>query len=256
MSVNEIISLINSDATWSAVKTGWTVPAGMVVLYFYGRSHFNTPAYSLDLTINTRVRLITPAPPIFTTRRSRYNSYANRYVLILEAAFLVIIFLYSMIQDIARAGEVQIPDLTGEPLQYRVIFALFVLTGLLSSFPVLKQIDVWLLERLHRAAFIPGDVRDLAAKLYNSTFVPKPNAIAAVRPSLSMRDNLRYPVSADPNTDRDGGGQIPRLQNYAGSRFQGNWRSVAGSSVRGSHLFEKPGKNNTDGIGHRCVHRQ
>jgi hypothetical protein len=191
MSVNEIISLINSDATWSAVKTGWTVPVGMVVLYFYGRSHFNTPAYSLDLTINTRVRLITPAPPMFTTRRSRYNSYANRYVLILEAAFLVIIFLYSMIQDIARVGEVQIPDLTGETLQYKVIFALFVLTGLLSSFPALKQIDVWLLERLHRAAFIPGDVRDLAAKLYNSTFVPKPNAIAAVRPSLSMRDTRR-----------------------------------------------------------------
>jgi hypothetical protein len=191
MSINEIISLINSDATWSAVKTGWTVPAGMVVLYFYGRSHFNTPAYSLDLTINTRVRLITPAPPIFTTRRSRYNSYANRYALILEAAFLVIIFLYSMIQDIARVGEVQIPDITGEPLQYKVIFALFVLTGLLSSFPALKQIDVWLLERLHRAAFIPGDVRDLAAKLYNSTFVPKPNAIAAVRPSLSMRDTRR-----------------------------------------------------------------
>jgi hypothetical protein len=191
MSVNEIISLVNSDATWSAIKTGWTVPAGMVVLYFYGRSHFNTPAYSLDLTINTRVRLITPAPPMFTTRRSRYNSYANRYVLVLEAAFLVIIFLYSMIQDIARAGEVQIPDLTGEPLQYRVIFALFVLTGLLSSFPALKQIDVWLLERLHRAAFIPGDVRDLAAKLYNSTFVPKPNAIAVVHPSLSMRDTRR-----------------------------------------------------------------
>jgi hypothetical protein len=191
MSVNEILSLINSDATWSAVKTGWTVPAGMVVLYFYGRSHFNTPAYSLNLTINTRVRLITPAPPMFTTRRSRYNSYANRYVLLLEAAFLVIIFLYSMIQDIAKAGEVQIPDITGETLQYKVIFALFVLTGLLSSFPAVKQIDVWLLERLHRAAFIPGDVRDLAAKLYNSTFVPKPNAIAAVRPSLSMRDTRR-----------------------------------------------------------------
>jgi len=163
----------------------------MVVLFFYGRSHFNTPAYSLDLTINSRVRLITPAPPIFTTRRCRYNSYANRYVLILEAAFLAIIFLYSIIQDIAKADKLQIPDITDEPLQYKVIFALFVLTGLLSSFPVLKQIDVWLLERLHRAAFIPGDVRDLATQLYNCAFVPNPNAIAVVRPSLSMRDTAR-----------------------------------------------------------------
>jgi hypothetical protein len=191
VSVNELIALIHSDETWSAVKSGWTVPAGMVVLYFYGRSHFNTPTYSLDLAINTRVRLITPAPPIFTTRRTRYNSFANRYVFILEAAYLAIIFLYSIIQDVARVDELQVPDITGEPLQYRVIFALFVLTGLLSSFPVLKQIDGWLLERLHRAAFIPGDVRDLATQLYNCTFVPKPNAVAAVRPSLSMRDTAR-----------------------------------------------------------------
>jgi hypothetical protein len=191
VSVNEIISLLNSDATWSAVKIGWTVPAGMVVLYFYGRSHFNTPAYSLDLAIGTRSRLITQAPPILTTRRSRYNSYANRYILVLEAAFLGIIFLYSVIEDIARVDKVEIPDLASEPLQYKVVFALFILTGLLSSFPALKQIDVWLLEKFHRAAFIPGDVRDLAAKLYDSTFVPKPNAIAVVRPSLSMRDTGR-----------------------------------------------------------------
>lgn len=191
MSIHELIAFISSDATWSAVRNGWTVPAGMVVLFFYGRSHFNTPSYSLDLTINSRVRLITPAPPIFTTMRCRYNSYANRYVLILEAAFLAIIFLYSIIQDIAKADKLQIPDITGEPLQYKVIFALFVLTGLLSSFPVLKQIDVWLLERLHRAAFIPGDVRDLATQLYNCAFVPNPNAIAVVRPSLSMRDTAR-----------------------------------------------------------------
>jgi hypothetical protein len=191
VSIHELIAFISSDATWSAVGNGWTVPAGMVVLFFYGRSHFNTPAYSLDLTINSRVRLITPAPPIFTTMRCRYNSYANRYVLILEAAFLAIIFLYSIIQDIAKADKLQIPDITGEPLQYKVIFALFVLTGLLSSFPVLKQIDVWLLERLHRAAFIPGDVRDLATQLYNCAFMPNPNAIAVVRPSLSMRDTAR-----------------------------------------------------------------
>ena len=191
MSIHELIAFISSDATWSAVGNGWTVPAGMVVLFFYGRSHFNTPAYSLDLTINSRVRLITPAPPIFTTMRCRYNSYANRYVLILEAAFLAIIFLYSIIQDIAKADKLQIPDITGEPLQYKVIFALFVLTGLLSSFPVLKQIDVWLLERLHRAAFIPGGVRDLATQLYNCAFMPNPNAIAVVRPSLSMRDTAR-----------------------------------------------------------------
>ncbi len=117
MSINEIISLINSDAAWSAVKIGWTVPAGMMVLYFYGRSHFNTPAYSLDLAIGTRARLITQAPPIFTARRSRY-SYANRYILVLEAAFLGIIFLYSVIQDIAGVGKVEIPDLATEPLQY------------------------------------------------------------------------------------------------------------------------------------------
>src|ERR1700689_4833904 len=70
------------------IQNDWSVPVGMIALYFYGRFHFNTPSYPVVFSINPdeRARLITQAPPIFTTRRSRYNSYSMRYILILESA--------------------------------------------------------------------------------------------------------------------------------------------------------------------------
>ncbi len=57
------------------------------------------------------LELITPAPPMFTTRRSRYNRYANRYVLILEAAFIGFIFFYTVVTDIGKVMNLEFPDL-------------------------------------------------------------------------------------------------------------------------------------------------
>jgi hypothetical protein len=111
-------------------------------------------------TLTDKVRLMAQAPPKFTTRRARYNSYAWRYVAILELSFIIIIFCDTIVNDIARAEHIAVPDLTTESLEYRSIFALLVLTGVLSSFPGLKQLDFWVLSALHRAAFIPDDVRD------------------------------------------------------------------------------------------------
>lgn len=170
----------------------------MVALYFYGRFHFNTLEYSLDIgsrsgpTSSVGVRLITPAPPIFTTSRARFNRYSRRYVMILEAAFIALIFFSTLIADAGRVANLELPmPPSTESLQYKAIWALFALTGLLSSFPGFKDIDNWLLRTLHRAAFIPDDVRILAEKLYASPFKPNVSAIAAVRPSLGARDMIR-----------------------------------------------------------------
>jgi hypothetical protein len=89
--------------------------------------------------------------------------------------------------------------LTGSPfsfgdsvtLQHKVLIALFALTGLLSSFPGFKDIDGWLLQTLHRAAFIPDDARILAEKLYEAPFSPPPAALAGVRSTLTTRDAIR-----------------------------------------------------------------
>ena len=191
MSVDEVFALLSSDAGRSVIVNTWTVPAGMLVLYFYGRSHFNTPEYTMELSASGPARLLTRTPPIFTTRRTRFNSYANRYVLILEAAFLIFLFAYSLIQDAADITKLQLPDMTARPLHYRVVFGLFALTGLLSSFPVIKQIDAWLLESLHRKAYIPDDAKHLAENLCSSIFTPPPNVLSAVRATLSMRDTIR-----------------------------------------------------------------
>jgi hypothetical protein len=174
----DVIQPFLSATTVSILSNCWSVPAGVVLLYFYGKLHFNTPTYPIEMVVSAggvltdKVRLIAQAPPKFTTRRSRYNSYAWRYIALLELSFVFIIFCYTIINDIARAEHVVVPDLTSESLEYRSIFALLVLTGVLSSFPGLKQLDFWILSSLHRAAFIPDDVRDFAGRLCQSSRIP------------------------------------------------------------------------------------
>ena len=193
----DVIQPFLSATTVSILSNCWSVPAGVVLLYFYGKLHFNTPTYPIEMVVSAggvltdKVRLIAQAPPKFTTRRSRYNSYAWRYIALLELSFVFIIFCYTIINDIARAEHVVVPDLTSESLEYRSIFALMVLTGVLSSFPGLKQLDFWILSSLHRAAFIPDDVRDFAGRLCQSRFEPPLAVKTAVRPTVSMRDTAR-----------------------------------------------------------------
>ncbi|MBW0004130.1 MAG: hypothetical protein JO216_11640 [Hyphomicrobiales bacterium] len=199
MSLEQLINYVISLEPARLIQTFWTVPAGIVALYFYGRLHFNSPEYMIDWAENRdgaaaggdQARLITPTPPIFTTRRSRYNSYAYKYILILEAAFIAMVFGGSLVYDISRVSQIDIPNLTAETVQYRVVFALFALTGLLSSFPGFKDVDGWILGKLHRAAFIPADARDLAENLHNCKFVPSERTIKSVRADLTMRDTTR-----------------------------------------------------------------
>src|SRR5690349_7500705 len=132
-------------------KTFWIIPAGMVALYFYGRSRFNTPNYAL--AAQEGANLLTLAPPIFTTLRSRFNRFALWYILILEIAFLVFIFLYSLVADIAPFIDLKsLPSGMSQTVQHRALWALFCLTGLFSSFPGFKDVDAWILQRLHQAA--------------------------------------------------------------------------------------------------------
>jgi hypothetical protein len=113
-------------------------------------------------------------------------------VIVLEAAFIAFILFSSLIGDITRVTNLELPlPASAESLQYKAIWALFALTSLLSSFPGFKDIDTWLLSTLHRAAFIPDDVRILAEKLYASPFSPTKSAISLVRPNLDTRHMIR-----------------------------------------------------------------
>src|SRR5262249_54580456 len=93
--------------------------------------------------------------------------------------------------DAATIGKVQLPNWADQPLHYRVVLALFVLTGLLSSFPIIKQIDAWLLDNLHKSAYIPDDAKNLAEKLYNCSFSPPPDMRRVIQSMLNMRDTVR-----------------------------------------------------------------
>jgi hypothetical protein len=160
------------------LKTYWIVPAGLLALYFYGRAHFNTPDYALELVdehgqpVSQWGRMISTAPPIFTTSRLRYNRYAWRYILLLQGAFFAFLFYPELIVNIGKIlnQQINLPQ-SEEGLLYRGLFALFALTGLLSSLPLLKDVDAWLRKKFHRAAYIPDDARLLAEQLRDADVV-------------------------------------------------------------------------------------
>src|SRR5262245_33059644 len=139
MDFHQFVSDPGTVKSW--IDTYWIVPAGMIALYFYGRSRFNTPNYALGA--QEGANLLTLAPPIFTTYRSRFNRFALWYILILEIAFLVLIFLTSVVMDISTIANPKWTPGKIEPqtVQYRALVALFCITGLFSSFPWFKEFD-------------------------------------------------------------------------------------------------------------------
>jgi hypothetical protein len=176
----------------------WIVLAGIIALFIYGRYHFNTPEYVLELTddegqqLGKDAQLIGLAPPRFTTSRSRFERYALGYVILLITVFLVIIFFPNLISVAAKILNVKftVPAIA-EPIENRTLFALFAVTGMLSSFPVLKTTDSWVLKRLHQAASIPDEVRRMAKVLYSAEFIPSKTTLDSVREMLNRRDTIR-----------------------------------------------------------------
>ena len=191
-SLNSIYAFLSSGSVNTLVWEAWTVPAGLLFLWFYGLSHFNSPPYSLELSAHdgTSVRLITQAPPKFTTTRSQYQRYALLYIIVLWISFIVMIFFYPTVADAITFAGLTAPNLSG-PLEHRTLMALFILTGVLSSFPIVSTADSWLIEKLHKAAFIPDESRYLAGKLYESEFIPRDDVFSEVRDSLATRDTGR-----------------------------------------------------------------
>ena len=85
-----------------AVKAFWTVPAGLVLLCFYGVHHFNTPDYNVyeadfDSAARSRNRLTCLAPPRFTTDRRRFRRYMQLYAAVLMLIFFLFVFCYSVV---------------------------------------------------------------------------------------------------------------------------------------------------------------
>ncbi len=180
------------------LQANWIVPASIVALYFYGRYHFNTPGYALELKdkngqpLDQAGRLVSLAPPRFTTSRARFERFALGYVLILTAGFLSIVFLPNVVGEIGRILKFSVPiPSIAETIEHRALIALFAVTGALSSFPKLKDWDARILRRLHQAALIRDEAARLAKQLYDADFVPSAATAKMVREQLSRRDTIR-----------------------------------------------------------------
>jgi hypothetical protein len=188
---------IQPDQIESIVETFWIVPVGMLVLYFYGMYHFNTPDYRIGFLQNSdNAALLTLAPPRYTTTRSRFRKYGRCYVLILEVAFLGFIFFPTVFSVAAQVYKVDLPHIAttfqSQAIQSQAILALFCLTGLLSSFPGFKDADSWLLSKLHHAALIPDDAKLMATRLFGASYQPSEATRAHIRQLLKSRDTLRF----------------------------------------------------------------
>jgi hypothetical protein len=95
-------------------------------------------------------------------------------------------FLATLFPDlIAYAAKIENAKIElANTVSERAVWALFALTGLLSSFPGLKDIDAWLLRTLHYRAAIPEEARLTANILYEAPFAPEPVCAAKVIESL------------------------------------------------------------------------
>jgi hypothetical protein len=185
----------------------WIVPVGLVALAFYGSYHFNTPDYALaaeragseDLPWNAPTsKLRGLAPPLFTTSRTQYRRYELRYILILQGIFLVITCLPDVI---VYAGKItNLPFSLSEYVQQRGLWALFGLTGFLSSFPVAKEIDSKARAFLHRSADIPDGAELTASTLFEADFAPDPAIRAGLVKEFRTKHMRWVAAGAEPGS--------------------------------------------------------
>src|SRR4051794_7532646 len=139
------------DNSWTLLTQYWLLPVGMLIVYFFAKSHFNSPDYPLsgyaladsvasDLPKNSsNARLRTPAPPIFTTPRDRYRWAELKYIVGIESGFVFVTFFPDLVAKIP--GLEKISAVMGESLSSHIVAATLLVTGVLSSFPVIRDAD-------------------------------------------------------------------------------------------------------------------
>lgn len=162
----------------------WIIGIGLVTLYFWGRYHFNTPNYALGGNADTgdRSSSIDPTiskinglvPPMYTTTISQYWRYMFRYILILQIVFILVTFSREFTSVIGQyvGGSNFKAEHVPAAMRERAVWALFLLTGLLTSFPVLKQLDGFILRTLHKSANVPDGVENTAQYLLEAKYKP------------------------------------------------------------------------------------
>lgn len=174
-----------SAIDWHAVAGYLVVPPGIIALIYFGRLQFNSPKYSMaypqtDTTVEAEEPWLSPlaqprqlVPPISTTRRERYRRQAVKYIATLVIAFLTITCLPDTAVYIAREAFQSSITLPTDPVQ-RTAWALFLLTGFLSSFPGFRDLNERYLKYLHTQAAIPNAAKNAAQRLYDGGFeLPK-----------------------------------------------------------------------------------
>jgi hypothetical protein len=187
---------------WQDVAQFWPVVAGMGIVFFFAKTHFNSPDYALSgynnlndpddkdaAKYSSNARLRTPAPPIFTTPRDRYRRAEWKYIGGLEGGFIILTIFPELLDHVPAAKGLM--TFLGDTINGRVIPVTLLLTGFLSTFPIIREADTWLLKSLHTSASIPDDAEETATELFNSPYKADTDILARIVAqvqSQTMRD--------------------------------------------------------------------
>lgn len=174
----------------------WFIPLGIVILWIYGRYHFNSPTYKLSLNVldtasySDESHLTSSLPPSATTRINYFRTYATRYTVTLITIFIVMTTMYPLLKtSLHTIHWAELPD--SPSTKDSAIISLLVILGLIPSIPFGKKVGSGLLEYFHKKARIPSDASVLARDVIGAEYRAKDDTIAFVRNDLKKRDTRR-----------------------------------------------------------------
>jgi hypothetical protein len=176
-------------AIWEDISQYWLLAVGAIIVFFFAKTHFNSPDYALSrhkldsVTVilpknSPAARLRTPAPPIFTTPRDRYRRAEWTYIVVIEAAFLFLSFFPDLLANIP--GFEKLASVSGASLNTHIVAATLLVTGFLTSFPGVREADKWVVKFLHDSASIPDDSEQTAGELFKAHYKPDPDILATI----------------------------------------------------------------------------
>lgn len=186
----------------------------LLFLAYYAARRFNSEPITLDAQQRSvrlgkdprsphaeiLSQLITQPLPLFTTTRDRYRRSMVDYVLGYLLVFLAIVYGPTLLgSDLLK----DVGEMTGIPISQfpvalgeRILFALFLLTGVVNAIPAIRIWDEWFIKTLREKALIPTEVKLTARQLLDCGLTNDAARALGISSTFSAGDVLNLPSLA------------------------------------------------------------
>lgn len=136
------------------------ISLGALFILFFAFVKFNT--WTQDRGEDYRL------PPRYFTTFKRYFTYAVVYVFLTELIFFIIVFAPDFILSVSPSlGGQQDKTLVESFKNNSVLWAVFILTGILPNFPWINRLELKTREFFHQMAFIPYQAKSAIDEFLN-----------------------------------------------------------------------------------------